>query len=197
VEFILNALKKSLFPLGVHSVVQLISDFRAIFAKNQIHSNSQNLSFILAELFSKVERVNYYEQIVLSYANSGVVGDLLLNLIQHIKREKKDDPSFLLPLRQYVFDPEVNKHFTIHQKMHFFVVLVLNEELFFYLSETEDLDPEKLQDLKRLSLEQYGEFSALLSFRISDIFNYSITNVAKLYLVLIPEELIPESNLDI
>jgi hypothetical protein len=56
----LNALKKSLFPLGAQGVIQLITDFRAIFAKNQIHSNALNLSYILAELFSKVQQVNYY-----------------------------------------------------------------------------------------------------------------------------------------
>lgn len=74
--------------------------------------------------------------------------------------------------------------------MHFFVLLVLSEEQFFYLSEA-DLDLEKLQDVKRLSMEQYAEYSSLLSFLVSDIFNSPITNVAKLFLVLLPEELIP------
>lgn len=87
-----------------------------------------------------MQQVDYYQQIVLNHTNSGIVSDLLLNLIQHIKREKKDEPNALSPLRQYVFDPEVNKHFSIHQKMHFFVLLVLSEEQFFYLSEA-DLDP--------------------------------------------------------
>jgi hypothetical protein len=70
--------------------------------------------------------------------------------------------------------------------MHFFVVFVLSEEQFFYLAESE-LDPEKLQDVKRLSMEQYAEFASLLSFRITDVFNCSITNIAKLFLVLLPE----------
>ena len=70
--------------------------------------------------------------------------------------------------------------------MHFFVVFVLSEEQFFYLNESE-LDPEKLQDVKRLSMEQYAEFASLLSLRITDVFNYSITNIAKLFLVLLPE----------
>ena len=65
-------------------------------------------------------------------------------------------------------------------------MIVLSEEQFFYLSESE-LDPEKLQDVKRLSMEQYLEYSSLLPFRINDVFNYSITNIAKLYLVLLPE----------
>jgi hypothetical protein len=46
-------------------------------------------------------------------------------------------------------------------------------------------------------MEQYGEYSSLLSFQLRDIFNTPITNVAKLFLVLLPEELIPESSLDI
>lgn len=84
---------------------ELIGDFRAIFAKNQIHGYTGSLSSILSELFSKVQQVDYYQQIVITHTNSGVVSDLLLNLIQHIKREKKDEPNALLPLRQYVFDP--------------------------------------------------------------------------------------------
>lgn len=70
--------------------------------------------------------------------------------------------------------------------MHFFVVFVLSEEQFFYLTESE-LDPEKLQDVKRLSMDQYAEYDSLLSFRITDVFNYSIINIAKLFLVLLPE----------
>ncbi len=155
IEFILNALKKSLFPVSPVAVGELIGDFRGIFAKNSLHAYTLTLSYILAELFSKVQSVDYYEQIVLTQANSAVVSDLLLNLIQHIKREKKQDLSALLPLRQYVFDPHINHHFSIQQKMHFFVLLVLSEEQFFYLTET-DLDPEKLQDIKRLSLDQFG-----------------------------------------
>lgn len=104
-EFILNALRKSLFPVSPNAVGELIGDFRAIFAKNQIHGYTGSLSCILAELFSKVQQVDYYQQIVLTHSNSTIVSDLLLNLIQHIKREKKNEPNALSSLRQYVFDP--------------------------------------------------------------------------------------------
>ena len=76
-EFILNALRKSLFPVSPNAVGELIGDFRAIFAKNQIHGYTGSLSCILAELFSKVQQVDYYQQIVLTHSNSTIVSDLL------------------------------------------------------------------------------------------------------------------------
>jgi len=72
----------------------------------------------------------------------------------------------------------------------------LNEEYYYLLSDS-SLEIEKLQDLKRLSIEQYEQYKTLLNFNIQEIFSFNITNIVKIFLVLLPEELIPESRLDI
>lgn len=131
-DFLLNALRKGLFQPAPLQLAQLIQDFRGIFAANKMHANSESLSCILAELFSRASSVDYFAQIPLDSSNSAEVAELLLHLVQHLKREKKEDS--LPPLRQYVLAPEVNRYFSLLQKVQLFVVLVLNEEQFCYLN---------------------------------------------------------------
>ncbi len=77
--------------------------------------------------------MDYFSQIVLNKQNSSIVASLFINLIQHIKKERKSD-SFLDPIKKYLFDEGINSHFTLPEKIHLFVVLVLSEEQYFYLS---------------------------------------------------------------
>jgi hypothetical protein len=54
-----------------------------------------------------------------------------------------------------------------------------------------------LQEIKRLSTAQFEKYNGLLAFKPSEIFGLPICNVIKLFLVLLPEEQIPVSSLDI
>lgn len=55
-----------------------------MFAHNQIHAYNNTLSVILAEVFSRFEQVDYFNQIDVDH-NSKLTVELLVNLVQQFK----------------------------------------------------------------------------------------------------------------
>jgi len=84
----LLSLKNATFKLDVLQLQQLLLDFKSIFANNQMHAYNNTLSFILAEVFSRFEHVDYFNQID-AEQNSKLTVELLVNLVQQFKIHNK------------------------------------------------------------------------------------------------------------
>ena len=74
----------------------------------------------------------------------------MVNFIDHIKTQHKDNNNLLVELKRFIFDKKINQYFTIQDKIELFVMLTLSEEYYDLLGD-QNLEVEKLQDVKRLT----------------------------------------------
>lgn len=64
---------------------------------------------------------------------------LLLDLIEHSKVHHKENETLISAVKSYIFDPSINKFFSIKNRVELFVMLELSDEYNDFLKE-EKLD---------------------------------------------------------
>jgi hypothetical protein len=87
--------------LDVPQLQQLLLDFKAVVAHNQMHVYNNTLSLILAEVFGRFEQVDYFKQID-AEQNSGLTVELLVNLVQQFKARNKEKAGYLEQVQRFI-----------------------------------------------------------------------------------------------
>ena len=163
---------------------------------NRNKALNETLAYTTAELLSRLEQVDLGQQLGISAFNASTVADLLVHLTQHAKTSSPPHPDLTASIRKFLLQPNNHAHFQMTNRVRLFVVTILNEEQLKLLKE-KSLSKEQLEDIKRLSGEQFEEFKSLLGNIVAEVLSQKLDNWLKIFLSLIPEQLVPESNLEI
>jgi hypothetical protein len=59
---------------------------------------------------------------------------LIVNLIEHIKVQHKENEKLLEELKKWLLDSKINSFFNMRNKIELFVMLELSEEYYFFLN---------------------------------------------------------------
>lgn len=119
--------------------MDLINGFKEIFLYNKVASLNTSLTTILSELFNRASTVDYFSEFQINGSNSHLIVKLILDLIEQSKVHHKGNEALISALKKYIFDPSINRFFTIKNRVELFVMLELSEEYSDFLKE-EKLD---------------------------------------------------------
>lgn len=113
----------------------MINDFKAIFFRNKVVSLNSCLSSILSELFNRTLNLDFEKELQIDQTNSRLIVRLILDLIEHSKVRHRDNEAVITELKKYIFNPSINRFFSINNKVELFVMLELSEEYNDFLKE--------------------------------------------------------------
>ncbi len=133
-KFTADILKGSSFKIESDQLLTLINDFKEIFFRNKVQSLNSLLSSILSELFNRITHIDYFKELSITSSNKHLIVKLIVNLIEHIKVQHKENEKLLEELKKWLLDSKINSFFNMRNKIELFVMLELSEEYYFFLN---------------------------------------------------------------